>query len=164
VRKVPDAFFKGRWRAVAVAVAAFAMVLCVAGVATPADAAPAGGPLAAVSCVSAKFCVAVGNGTFDSKVGFGPPISLIWNGVKWRRVTMKVPAGAAGTSVLSVSCRSAAWCVAVGATTFNGGRAFAQTWNGRTWTLALLPRPAGFADAVLDGVSCAAVRACVAVG
>jgi hypothetical protein len=145
---------------------ALATVLCTTGVATAANAATTSESLSAVSCVSAKFCVAVGTGPVDAK-GTSGPISQFWSGVKWRRVAMKVPSGAspAEVAVQSVSCRSAVYCVAVGTSgTIPGGRPFAQTWNGRAWTLALLPRPAGVIDTSLEGVSCAAVRVCVADG
>jgi hypothetical protein len=144
-----------------------AALLCGAAAAGPVNAATTTGSsesLLAVSCVSAKFCVAVGTGPVNAK-GTSGPISLIWNGAKWRRVAMKAFPGDATVGFESVSCRSAAYCVAVGTSgSIPGARPFAQTWNGRTWTLALPPRPAGVIATSLEGVSCAALRACVADG
>jgi hypothetical protein len=145
---------------------ALAALLCGIAIVAPANAATTSGlneSLLAVSCVSAKFCVAVGTGPVDAKGTFGL-ISLIWTGAKWRRVVMKASPGNSSVVSESVSCRSAAYCVAVGSGSIDGSRPFAQTWNGRTWTLALPPEPAGVIGTSLGGVSCAAVRACVADG
>jgi hypothetical protein len=132
--------------------------------ATPANAVTSTESLSAVSCVSVRYCVAVGIGPVDAR-GTTGLISLIWNGAKWRRAPMKAPSRTEPAVLQSVSCKSAAYCVAVGASgTDPGERPIVQTWNGRTWTLALPPKPADTLDSSLDGVSCAAVRACVAVG
>jgi hypothetical protein len=120
--------------------------------------------LSAVSCVTTKFCVAVGLGPVNAKETYGA-ISLIWNGVKWRRVAMKPPSATNPYVLQSVSCTSTAYCVTVGSYGLAlGSSPFAETWNGRTWTLTVLPKPAGAATTLIAGASCGATKSCVAVG
>jgi hypothetical protein len=120
--------------------------------------------LSAVSCVTTKYCVAVGLGPVNAKETFGA-ISLFWNGVKWRRVAMKPPSATSPYSLYSVSCTSTAYCVTVGSYgAAPGSGPFAETWNGRTWTLTVLPKPAGVATTFIAGASCGATRSCVAAG
>jgi hypothetical protein len=119
--------------------------------------------LSAVACVTTKYCVAVGRGPVSAKETYGA-ISLFWNGVKWRRVAMKPPAGSS-YYLQSVSCTSTAYCVTIGSYGLGlGASPFAETWNGRTWTLTVLPRPAGVVRTQVSGASCGATRHCVAVG
>jgi hypothetical protein len=149
--------------AIAIAVGAVAATGEAASGSTAAPAAPES--LAAISCVSAKFCVAVGTGQVNAKGETGA-ISLFWNGAKWRRVAMKQPTpGPDSFAGQSVSCKSATYCVAVGSDGFNTGvRPFAQTWNGKTWTLTLMPESASAVGVFASSVSCAAARKCVAAG
>jgi len=128
---------------------------------TAAEATAAAPPLSealfGVSCVTAKYCVAVG-------AAQGGPLALIWNGVKWRKVAVKLPAGSAGV-LDSVSCASTTYCVAVGPLgKVPPTRPFAATWNGRVWTSAVLPKPAGAVVFSVAAVSCVKARDCVAVG
>jgi hypothetical protein len=96
-----------------------------------------------VSCVSARFCEAVG----FSAATPGPG-AWIWNGTSW---TAQVVPGS--DSLLSVSCTSADFCLAV------GGNA-TETWNGSAWSQqAAVP---GFSAA--NSVSCASASSCEAVG
>ena len=61
-----------------------------------------------------------------------------------------------------MSCRSAAYCVAVGNALNSPGSPLAETWNGRAWTPVTLPAvdPLSYGLAV----SCGAARRCAAVG
>ena len=132
----------------------------------PETAAPAAADeLFGVSCVSPRNCVAVG---LDGNAyrGTGGPLTEKWNGRTWKIVPMRLPAGAISGELFSVSCKSAAACVAVGLylNSADAGIPLAETWNGRTWTPSTLPTPAGGTGVILNGVSCAAVRRCVAVG
>jgi hypothetical protein len=107
-------------------------------------AAPAGGSmsLTGVSCVSARFCVAVGSrsGTTGG--------AEVWNGKSW--ALQRVPGG----PLTSVSCTSAAFCMAA------GGDGHVDTWNGRSWSSTATG--AGFTS--LTSVSCASPSACEAIG
>jgi len=67
--------------------------------------------------------------------------------------------------LLSVSCVSASFCVAVG---YNGAPVGVQTplieqWNGTTWSIANSPNPTDYFNQ-LSGVSCVSTKLCFAVG
>jgi hypothetical protein len=85
-----------------------------------------------VSCVSASFCMAVGNS--DSAVS-------IWNGHTWRARTSPALPGGGG----EVSCDTPTFCVATDA-------GMVSAWNGRTWS----PVRSLDAGQFLNGISCAA--------
>lgn len=108
--------------------------------------APASGPLAAVSCISAVDCTAVG--------GSG---SVRWNGAMWAAHTGSDPTGA----LHGVSCAIPTICAAVGADTA-AGSTLAEGWDGVGWTTQPTPNRVG-AD-TLNGVSCASATRCTAVG
>ena len=141
----------------------------------------------AVSCVTTRFCEAIGTGPNGAS-------AEVWNGTSWKVQTR--PGGAvtpqsvscatvnfcmsvdgfarvaiwngsswsAGPSVpgfspaASVSCPSATDCEVVGSGPSGQN---AAVWNGSTWTAQATAGPAGV---VLDGVSCTAVKSCEAVG
>jgi hypothetical protein len=117
--------------------------------------------LAGVSCVSANFCVAVGNQAASARARH-VPIAMIWNGARWRRTAVNLPKGWLAGQLGGVSCMSAAYCVAIGNYAKNNSSTIpvAVTWNGRAWTARALPSLAGGRPAA-DGISCAAARRCV---
>ncbi len=96
--------------------------------------------LAGVSCVTAKFCEAVG----------GTPAAFAeqWNGTSWK---LQGAPGAQGAK--SVSCVSVKFCEAVGPGTADG-------WHGRSWRAQPVPD----SNVGFDGVSCASASFCEAVG
>ena len=133
----------------------------------PTKAPPPANELFGVSCVSSKYCVAVGvNENAEITVKGGGALIQTWNGKTWKSVAPMAPPGALSTELLSVSCKSATACVAVGVSLDGSGNGvpLAETWNGRTWTPSAPPRPAGSVGGQLNGVSCAAAKSCVAVG
>ena len=99
--------------------------------------------LAGVSCVSTRFCEAVGSSS--SAAGGG---AEMWDGSAWR--LQVVPSGA----LTAVSCTSATFCMAA------GGDGHADIWNGTSWSAQ--PSAAGFTS--LSSVSCASPHSCEAVG
>jgi hypothetical protein len=105
-----------------------------------------------VSCVSAKFCDAVGQGS-----------AYVWNGSAWTAQTL---AGSAGTGNLQgVSCTSRTFCEAVGEYNNSGSVVpVAARWNGKAWTSQAAPAPAKSTFAHLNAVSCASVKVCEAGG
>jgi len=110
-----------------------------------------------ISCISSSDCVAVGfrlNGAADDVA-----LAELWNGTNWRSMKGATPSGAENSELLSVSCFSAADCVAVGDT---DGGALAELWNGISWTVEDVPTTA--AISFLEGVSCASADQCMAVG
>jgi hypothetical protein len=112
--------------------------------------------LNAVSCVSAKHCVAVG---FAGNGGL-VAISEIWNGKTWSYAKVSWPKGVKSTLLLGVSCLSASHCVAVGSTGDNpnavgiSSRAAATVWNGKAWSAMSVPAPAKGKFSVFLGVDC----------
>jgi len=158
--------------------AALAVVLglpCVASsaVAAPAKAAhvhshsaiPTQHELAGVSCLSPKDCIAVGL-NLNAFSHMGGPLAETWNGKAWKAATLSVPKGSIAGQLLAVSCKPAAFCVAVGLTlnAADTGLALAETWNGKTWTPRTLPAIKGTTGTELNGVSCVTAKSCVAVG
>jgi hypothetical protein len=105
--------------------------------------------LTSVSCSSASFCMAVGDGSFSTVV------SLVWRGTAWTLLPMPSPSF---TDLAAVSCVSASFCQAVGQ---SGNGSFAESWNGSSWAIASTPSNDYGA---LDGVSCLSTTWCMAVG
>jgi hypothetical protein len=91
--------------------------------------------LYSVSCTSATNCIAVGDdqnstGTADTT------LAAQWNGTTWTLVSP--PSPATFSALFSVSCTSATFCSAVGASSPSATGAVspvAETWNGATWSL-----------------------------
>jgi hypothetical protein len=121
--------------------------------------APGGSPdvePAAVSCIAATVCEAVG--TYQSSPGVLSPLAEVWNGTSWT----SQPAGAAGMELTGVSCLSAAFCEAVGSSSPLGQNA--EVWNGRSWVPQFTPAPAHAVGLAFSAVSCVATNVCEAVG
>ena len=138
--------------------------------------------LNAVSCSTARFCVAVGGyglgsgcATLDEGKGpcNGEAIAERWDGKRWRE--MPTPGGVGALS--AVSCSSSVACTAVsmgadcissGVLCFGLGGAVAERWNGRRWSAEATPTVAGAAgfnsSPSLSGVACVSGQRCVAVG
>jgi len=91
-------------------------------------------------------------------------LSYRWDGTSWQRLAAVAPAGIGAPALDSVSCASAAHCVAVG----NGGGdsdGFAEVWNGAAWSVTPpIAWPEGSTSPRVTGVSCASPSYCVAVG
>jgi hypothetical protein len=112
--------------------------------------------LRGVSCVSSRFCVAVGADRLES----GPGNTLVgsWNGTEWSVVPSPNPGF--GGQLYGVSCVSMRFCVAVGSQF--SGRAFGslvESWNGTEWSVV-----PSLGTGPLNGVSCLSDKRCVAVG
>lgn len=117
---------------------------------TERTASPAGGgELDAVSCASARACVAVGGQGRRALVER-------WNGRRWSIVRVRLPARAEG-AFRGVSCASSHACTAVGAG--HDGRPLIAGWDGRHW---MVESVAG--RGALTSVSCVAAMSCTAVG
>ncbi len=106
------------------------------------DPGPAGSAveLESVSCTSATDCMAVGD---YSNAGLitDTTVAVHWNGASWR--IEAAPSPTRFSVLLSVSCTSAAYCVAVGGTARSAGGAVSpltETWNGITWSVQAAPR------------------------
>src|ERR1700722_6716579 len=127
------------------------------------------GLLDGVDCVSETMCVAVGN---ETSPGGGSVYALVetWKGSAWSRVIAPPASDVAPADWLfSVSCATAANCVAVGYffTLRNGGGAdgLIETLAHGAWSASPIPSPGGGGvDSFLDGISCTSSTSCVAVG
>jgi hypothetical protein len=119
--------------------------------------------LNAVSCATAKSCVAVGE---DLTSSHSLPLAESLSGGKWKAATPPDPAGSVVGTLDKVSCTSASYCVAVGTyASGSGGSVLADSWNGKTWTrMPAAPPASSKNDASLTAVSCASSKDCVAVG
>ncbi len=123
----------------------------------------ANGELRGVSCVSASFCMAVG----DYEYAAGQTFAEVWNGSTWSIV----PTASKDISdiLFGVSCVSASFCTAAGqystGTVSSPGvaRTLIETWNGSGWSLAASPNN-GADGNFLQGVSCVSAGSCTAVG
>jgi hypothetical protein len=117
-----------------------------------------------VSCATAKSCVAIGG--YLKKTGGFVPLAERWNGMEWIPATPPAVRGSVDSELTTVSCVSAARCVAAGSyQAGNGGSAvLIESWNGTAWKRMPAPAPAGGTDPFLTGVSCASASSCVAVG
>ena len=141
-----------------------------------------GGPphsaLTRVSCVSGDFCMTVGASDYGlGRLGLPRrPIATFadrWDGSTWRLLPMPAVHGSPG--LMSLSCVSSTFCVAVGSTQTTGRgsaagfggrakpRALVETWDGTAWTVRPTPL-ASSPDSALSGVSCVSSSFCIAVG
>ncbi|HEV2377774.1 MAG TPA: hypothetical protein VGS19_37130 [Streptosporangiaceae bacterium] len=100
--------------------------------------------LEGVSCVSATFCEAVGNGPNGMS-------ALAWDGTSWK---VQNRPGAGGVQGQFVSCPSAGFCMSIDAF----GRV--DTWNGSSWSAGT--DLTGFS--LVGGVSCVSASFCEVVG
>jgi hypothetical protein len=115
--------------------------------------------LPSVSCVTSKYCVAIGN-AYDARTSTTVGFTEIWNGHGWTQAY--APAAGEAGSAAGLSCAAASYCVAVG-TQFAGVPAgFGQLLDGTRWTEPAMPWPRG-TRSYLHGVSCAG-KTCLAVG
>jgi hypothetical protein len=125
----------------------------------------AGSSLAAVACLAANFCLAVGNYVMTGTtlaLGF----SERWNGESWSAKDAADAGGGALSQLVAVSCASTALCIAVGNYSNRAGRGLALTedWNGTAWHIQSTPDPHGSPSTSLVAVACPAPDACIAVG
>jgi hypothetical protein len=121
--------------------------------------------LAAVTCVSAADCWAVGayyvaggsdnQGLIEQYTGHG-----------WSVVSSPLPPGSVESSLSSITCAGADDCWAVGGwgdVNFDGPTLIEQD-TGSGWSIVPSPVPPGSTQSALNGVSCASAADCWAVG
>ena len=91
------------------------------------------------------------------------PLVEQWNGTAWAVVTTPNLATTGDTALSGVSCRSSAFCMAVG---YQNGdtQTLAEMWNGTTWTVVASPNDPAGTVSEFHSVSCAGTRFCAAVG
>jgi hypothetical protein len=114
--------------------------------------------LNSVSCVTARFCEAVGSA--GDSAGNVTSLAETWNGSAWKIQATPDPAQASsGVRAImhGVSCVSAHFCEAVGFSAATPGDA-AWTWDGTSWTAQAIAGSSGLAS-----VSCTSADFCLAV-
>ncbi len=118
--------------------------------------------LRGVSCVSARFCMALGS--YVSTAERGVPLAERWNGRRWSMVPIGPRSGNAGYG--PVFCWTRADCIAVGGQTSRGQqpRTVVQRWNGAHWSAAPAFNPAGASQVTLTGLSCPGRHTCFVSG
>lgn len=110
--------------------------------------------LLGVSCVTTRFCAAVGGGDDSS-------LFEMWDGTTWRTV------GSGEVELSGVACRTTHFCVAVSESEASGGQSpsgLSEVWNGKGWRLVKTVRPPDARWSYLTGVSCPSRSFCLAVG
>lgn len=135
--------------------------------ATPLTAAR-GSALTGVSCVSTRFCIAVGS------IGLENARVLRFNGHGWKLLTL--PFVKWGPTLAAVSCLTTKFCTAVGSydTKVTGVadlHPLAERWNGRHWSVAKPPAERDVFHGKpylnfswLTSVSCPSRTSCLATG
>jgi hypothetical protein len=146
----------------------------------PGPSGPPNATLTGVACPSATFCMVVGTSDFGFDhlgINLVGPIATFaerWDGSAW--TVLPTPAAGVSPVLVSVSCTSPMFCVAVGSTK-SGGRAtvgepggggrnphaLLEMWNGSAWTARAVP-VGSVAGSTLSGVSCVSTSFCIAVG
>lgn len=122
--------------------------------------------LAAVTCVSADDCWAVG--AYYVAGGGGDNQGLVeqYRGDGWSVVSSPLPPGSVESSLSSVACAGADDCWAVGGwgDVNYGGPTLIEQDTGSGWSIVSSPVPPGSTQSALNGVSCASAADCWAVG
>jgi hypothetical protein len=117
-----------------------------------------------LSCLSSRFCVAVGSFSPETFSGEEQTFAERWDGSGWS--LQPTPQGPGAFEFSSVSCTSASACTAVGwysSAPSLAARTLAERWNGTNWSIQRTPDGPG-GNNFLDGISCVSGRECVAVG
>ncbi len=119
--------------------------------------------LESVSCVSASWCVAVGQ--FENGDGYNQTLIELWDGSNWTIQASPNPSSTDNNYLESVSCVSESWCVAVGSFEDGGtNQTLILEWDGASWSIQLSPNVSPTETNELYSVSCLSVSFCVAVG
>jgi hypothetical protein len=119
--------------------------------------------LEGVSCVTASFCVAVGDATNGSDID--QTLIEQWNGATWSIATSPNTSATLDNELDAVSCVSSSFCVAAGeASASSAERTLIEQWNGTSWSVATSPNTSPTLGNALYGVSCDTAAFCLAVG
>ena len=122
-----------------------------------------GDTLDSVSCASTTFCMAVGS--YTNGPASSEPLVERWNGRIWAVVPNPPPPGSRfGSSLNSVSCTSAAFCMATGSYSYaaDHDNTIAEEWNGKSWEV--VPSPSPEISNNLLSVSCTSAAFCMTGG
>jgi len=119
--------------------------------------------IAADTCATSSFCVAVGN---QSNASGTTTLIEQWNGSAWSIVKSPNASGAGENQLYGVSCAGPSFCVAVGVS--GPGSTYVdplvEQWNGSVWSLGTSATPPSVDSTQLNAVSCVTTTWCMAVG
>ena len=113
-----------------------------------------------ISCPDTTYCVALDENQYDDD-------ALIWSSGTWHTVPLAEPGGT--LNLVSVSCASETFCLAVGIDTPAGSGigtsapGVTEVWNGSAWSIIANPESSGN-HPWLAGVSCPTTTSCFMVG
>ena len=115
------------------------------------------------SCISGRFCMAVGDSTAD---GHASAMAQRWNGSKWIPESVPSPAHGANVFANGVSCAASTRCMFVGDHRAAKGAAsdLAEAWSGSAWQIVPDTGPAHSGFSGLNDVACPYSSFCLAVG
>jgi hypothetical protein len=119
-----------------------------------------------MDCVTASWCIAVGNGDTTPSAP-GSSFSELWSGTAWVLLTTPQPTIGLGSLLSSVSCAGVSFCQAVGQVNLTGplSQNLIESWNGTQWTItATVPDTSATSNNTLTGVDCFSATTCSAVG
>lgn len=121
--------------------------------------------LDALSCVSARHCVALGDVVARPNAAF-PLLFETWNGTGWTVRAKALPAVGDLPLLNGISCATATDCVLIGSLQGVSGKqsAYAARWNGASLRRLTVPVPARMAAPSLVAVSCSSTASCAVTG
>jgi hypothetical protein len=129
-----------------------------------------------ISCPSASECIASAELDY---FGTAPltdkprPAAVIWNGHRWRRMTLPAVKSDQSPELSAISCPTTTYCTAAGVldTVAERGGEFAQrlsvlaeTWNGHRWTRRATPKVVAAPGLQVGALACASTEHCVLAG
>jgi hypothetical protein len=122
--------------------------------------------LVSVSCPTAKFCASVGA---DQAKNGGPqkPIVRMWNGSTWSTKTVWSGPSGGEAALVSVSCPSTKFCLAMGTWRKNSsdqGEVWSAKWTGSAWQKISVPATSPSVLHAVSSISCPTTKSCQAVG
>jgi hypothetical protein len=122
-----------------------------------------------ISCVSAEYCLAVGQHPVVGVAALTETLAELWLGPArgWMIVPSDNRSGATGNLLSAVSCTGGApLCIATGEATLPrlGQRTLAERWGGDVFALLRTANRTGASSDTFDSVSCGTLSLCVATG
>lgn len=120
-----------------------------------------------VSCIpdgAGVSCFAVGS--YSTSASAQVPFTLTerWGPSGWVVVPSPNVGGQYKSALVSVSCTSVSFCMAVGVWQHAPGASLAEKWNGKGWTITPVQNFPGWTFSQLNSVSCVTASNCYAAG
>ena len=116
----------------------------------------------AMTCTSARFCLAVGDYRLRPDAANTTLLVDRWNGKSWSTVLRSGPG-----ALDALSCSAYNACTAVGSDSGffdDNSNAIAERWTGTRWIAQSVPPFPGASEIALTGVACPVARTCLATG